>query len=87
MDMRIPNFAIVPIYIVSFIILLVQYFRINPDRRLLNLRFVLMMGAVALLFCTVFFSRTHFSLAFFLLALFWLGLSLYLFRMMPPPKH
>jgi hypothetical protein len=29
----------------------------------------------------------HLSLAFFLLALFWLGLSLYLLRMMPPPKH
>ncbi len=85
--MRIPNFAIIPIYIVSFIILVIQYFRINPERRILNLRFVLMVGAVVLLFCTVFFSRMHLSLVFFLLALFWLGLSLYLLRMMPPPKH
>jgi hypothetical protein len=87
MDIRISNFAIIPIYIVSFIILFIQYFRINPDRRILNLRFFLMLGAVVLLFGTVFFSPTHLSLAFFLLALFWLGLSLYLLRMMPPPKH
>jgi hypothetical protein len=87
MDMQISNFAIIPIYIVSFIILVIQYFRINPDRRILNLRFLLMLGAVVLLFATVFFSPMHLSLAFFLLALFWLGLSLYLLRMMPPPKH
>ena len=85
--MRIPNFAIVPLYIASFIILAIQYFRINPDRRVLNLRFLLMVGAVVLLFSTVFLGRMRLSLAFFLLALFWLGLSLYLLRMMPPPKH
>ena len=34
MDMRISNFAIIPLYIVSFIILVIQYFRINPERRL-----------------------------------------------------
>ena len=76
-----------PLYIVSFIILAIQYFRINPERRVLNLRFLMMLGAVALLFNTVFFGRTHLSLAFFLVALFWLGLSLYLLRMMPPSKH
>ena len=91
MDMRISNFAIIPFYIVSFIILVIilviQYFRTNPDRRILNLRFLLMLGAVALLFGTVFFSRMHLSPVFFLLALFWLGLSLYLLRLMPPPKR
>ena len=85
--MRIPNGAIIPLYIASFIMVAFQYYRINPERRLLNLRFGLMVGTVALLFATVFLGNFSLSPVFFLLALFSLGLSLYLFRRMPPPRH
>ena len=87
MDIRISNFAIIPLFIASFILFSFQYFRINPERRVLDLRFLMMMGAVVLLFTTVSLRNWSLSLVFFLLALFSLGLSLYLLRMMPPPKH
>ena len=68
--MRIPNAVIIPLLIATFIMLAFQYFRVDPERRVMNLRFGLM-----------------FSLGFFLLALFWLGVTLFLFRRMPPPRH
>ena len=48
--MHIPNVRHHPLYIVSFVVLAFQYYRVNPERRVLNLRFCLMMGAVVLLF-------------------------------------
>jgi Ca2+/Na+ antiporter len=84
--MHIPNGAIIPLFIVSFVMLAVQYFRIDPERRVVNLRFGLMVGAVVLMFATIFLGDLPLSPVFFLLALFWLGLTLYLFRL-PPPRH
>jgi hypothetical protein len=85
--MDIPNAAIVPLYIASFILLYVQYFRLNPDRRLLNVRFGLMAGAVVLMFASVLLADWSLSLIFFILALVWVGMAIYLFRQMPPREH
>ncbi len=85
MDIRISNFAIIPLFIASFILFAFQYYRVNPERRLLNLRFLMMIGAIVLLFTTV-SLRNSLSLVFFLLALVWLGVSLFLLRFLPPPR-
>jgi hypothetical protein len=85
--MDIPTSVIVPIYIASFILLAYQYFRIDPDRRLLNPHFGLMLGAIVLMLVQVLLPDPSLSMVLFLLALFWLGLSLYLFRHLPPPRH
>lgn len=85
--MHIPNGVIVPLFLISFVALYYQYFRINPDRRLLNMRFGLMLGAVALICASVFMTDWSLSPIFFILALVWVGLSLYLFRFMPPREH
>jgi hypothetical protein len=85
--MRIPNAVIIPLLIATFIMLAFQYFRVDPERRVMNLRFGLMVGAVVLMFTTVSLGNYPFSLGFFLLALFWLGVTLFLFRRMPPPRH
>jgi hypothetical protein len=82
--MHIPSGAIVPLYMVSFVLLYRQYYRINPDRRLLNLHFVLMAGAIVLIFATVSMANWSLSLIFFALALLWFGLSIYLQRQLPP---
>jgi hypothetical protein len=82
--MGIPTGAIVPLFIASFALLYYQYYRINPDRRLLNLRFGLMAGAVALMFVAIALGSQLASLVLFALGLLWLGLSLYLFRFLPP---
>jgi hypothetical protein len=86
-SISIPTGFIAPLFLVSFVLLLLQYYRLHSERRVLNLRFMLMAGAIALLFATVFFSNQPFSLAFLLLALLWLGLSVWLLRFMPPPRH
>jgi hypothetical protein len=85
--MNIPTSAIVPFYIVSFVLLAFQYFRVNPDRRLLNLRFGMMFGAIVLAFVQILMPEPTLSLVLFLLALFWLGLTLFLFRLLPPPRQ
>ncbi len=64
-----------------------QYYRINPDRRVLNLQFGLMAGAIVLMFLAISMADPFMSLVFFGLGLFWLGLTLYLLRYMPPPRH
>lgn len=87
MDLRVPLGAIMPLYIASFVMLAFQYFRINPERRVLNLRFGLMFGALVLTFSGVSLGNTAFTPVFFVLALFWLGLTLYLFRNLPPPRR
>jgi hypothetical protein len=85
--MIIPTAVIVPLYLISFVMLAIQYFRVNPDRRLLNLHFALMIGAIILLLVQIVMPDRPLSLVLFLLGLFWVGLSIYLFRNMPPPRH
>ena len=53
----------------------------------MNLHFGLMGGAVVLMLADVFLVEWLLSLIFFALALSWLGLSLYLLRHLPPPRH
>lgn len=74
----IPSGAIVPIYFVSFIALGYQYHRIDPDRRIFNLRFGMMFGAVVLILAEV--AAPQWSLVWFLLALFWFGWTMVLLR-------
>ena len=85
--MYIPSAAIIPLYIASFVVLAIEYFRASPERRVLNLHFGLMAGAVVLMLADVFLVERFLSLDLFALALFWLGLSLYLWRHLPPPRH
>ena len=86
--MQIPVSAIVPFYIVSFVLLAFQYFRVNPEKRLANLHFGLMAGAVVLMLATIFLTERFLALIFFTLALVWLGLSVYLLRSpLQPPGH
>lgn len=84
--MTIPNSAIVPLFLVSFVVLCFQYYRFNHDRRLMNLQFGMMLGAVVLMFSVIFVTARPLSWVFFLLGLLWLGASIYLLRTVPPPR-
>lgn len=83
--MQIPSGAIIPFFLASFVMQAFQYYRLDPDRRLINAQFAMMLGAVLLTFADVF--QPQWSLVYFVLALCWLGLSIYLLRRMPPPRH
>jgi hypothetical protein len=85
MPTHISSFAIIPLFIASFALALFQYWRINPIRRLLNLRFVLMFGALVLAIMADMMPQR--SLLFFVVGVVWLGTALGLLRTMPPPKH
>lgn len=90
--MIMPTAAIVPIFIVSFILLMFQDRRINPASRLLNLHFALMIGAIVLMLLRIGLPRwlgdpATASMVLFALALIWLLVTLVLFRFLPPPKY
>jgi hypothetical protein len=85
--MIIPTGVIIPFYLISFVLLAFQYFRISPERRLLNMHFALMIGAIILSLVQIATAGQPLSLVLFLLGLFWLVLSIYLFRFLPPPRH
>ncbi len=84
MHMSIPSGAVVPLFLVSFILFGVQYFRLNYDKRLMNLQFGMMLGAIVLMLTAVFLTGPLLSWVFFLLGLSWLGVSIYLLRKLPP---
>ena len=86
MQMSIPSGAIVPLFLVSFVLFGVQYYRLGHDRRLMNPQFGMMLGAILLMLAVVFLTGPLFSWVFFLLGLFWLGLSIYLLRKLPPAR-
>jgi hypothetical protein len=83
--MQISGFAIVPFYVASFVINGFHYYRASPERRLLNPVFGMMFGAIVLMFTYIF--EPKWSLILFVVALFWLGLSIYMLRFLPPPRH
>ena len=90
--MIIPTAVTVPIFIVSFILLVFQYYRINPAWRLLNMHFGLMLGAIVLMLLRIILPQwlgdpSIASMVLLALALIWFGLALLLFRFLPPPKH
>jgi len=87
--MNIPTGAILPWFLVTFVWLAYQYYVVNPDRRLLNVRFVLMVGAIALTLLYLMASPHTgiFPVVFLLLGIAWLGAAAVLHRLMPPPKY
>ena len=85
MPTHISSFAIAPLFIASFALAAFQYFRINPERRLLNPQFGLMLGAVV--FAIAAGTVPQWSYVLFVMSIIWLATTLYMFRMMPPPKH
>ena len=55
--MIIPTAATVPFFIVSFVLLVYQYYWINPVSRLLNLRFGLMLFAIVFMMFRIILPR------------------------------
>jgi hypothetical protein len=88
--MYIPTGVILPCFLAAFVWLAYQYLVVNPDRRLLNVRFMLMIGAILLTLVYLMVGSLQtgiFPLVFLLLGLAWLGVAFVLQRFMPPPKY
>jgi hypothetical protein len=86
----VPSFMIILPFLAAFVLTLWQYVAIDPKRRILNIRFWLMVGAiVAAISYPVFIfyvpDDRPASWLLFALALFWLAGAYHLFRNMPPP--
>jgi hypothetical protein len=84
-----PKFVIILSFLVSFLLLVWQYFYIDPKRRVWNLRFALMVCAIAAAIAYPIFDvtepgRRQVSWLFLVVGVFWLGMAYYLLRRMPP---
>lgn len=85
MRLHISNYVIAPFSLASFVILVFQYYRINPDRRIFNLHFLLMVTAIALSLADVFYPGG--SIVYLVLAVALFVLTLVLHRNLPPPRN
>jgi hypothetical protein len=84
----VPRTIIILLFIAAFLMTFWQYYRIDAARRVLNLRFALMVSAIAGAIGYIFFSQFHpdnrqVSWVFLALALLWLATSYHLLRRMP----
>jgi hypothetical protein len=86
-QMRIPNSLSIVCFLAAFVLAAFQYYRLNPERRVINIRFLLMVSAVVLVFLDVLLGASPAaSVLFFALAVLWLGAAVYYLRLMPPRK-
>jgi hypothetical protein len=85
----VPMAIIILVFLTVFSLTFWQYFQIDPKRRILNLRFAMMVGAIAGSIgypIYNFFSPRDRPVSWLLLALglFWLTMAYYMLRHMPP---
>ena len=85
----VPATLIILLFLASFVLTLFQYVMIDAKRRILNLRFLLMVGAaaVAISYPLYIFNvpgDRHTSWLLLILGLFWVVTAYVLLRRMPP---
>jgi hypothetical protein len=88
----VPMSLIIVIFIVAFLLVLWQYNLIDPKRRIVNLRFVMMVCALVVIFGYPFYNvvypnERHTSWVCFVAGLIWLIAAAVLFRYMPPRQQ
>ena len=81
--MTIPYWINIVICIATFVVALFEYYRIDPEKRVLNLHFGLAAGAIVMAAVNVFMRDPSPSLWLFLLAAAWCGFTLYQLRLLP----
>ncbi|HEY3847113.1 MAG TPA: hypothetical protein VGL95_08370 [Acetobacteraceae bacterium] len=84
----VPEVFIIPLFLVAFVMATVQYLRIDPKRRVLNVRFALMVGAAAAAIGYPIYSYCYpedrrASWLLLALGLFWMATTYFLFRRVP----
>jgi hypothetical protein len=88
----VPMFIIILLFLAAFFLITWQYFQIDPKRRIMNLRFLMMVCACAAAIGYPLFNLTHpgdrhASWLFCGLGLFWLVSAWFLLRNMPPREQ
>lgn len=81
--MTIPYWINIVLCMIAFVVALLEYYVVDPTRRILNLHFGLAFGAVVMAVVNIFMKDPSPSLWLFLLALAWCGTVLYLLRKLP----
>jgi len=82
----IPKWISAALLMVSFYVLFYQYRRVELKRNILNIRFIMLVGALVQVMVLAFLRHTNprTSQVFFVLALVWLAGGVQLLRLMPP---
>jgi hypothetical protein len=88
----VPMFIIILLFLAAFVLTLLQYFHIDPKRRVVNIRFALMVcaiiGAIGYpLFDYFDPGDRHASWLLFALAVLCMAIAWRLFRTMPPREE
>jgi hypothetical protein len=88
----VPLFIIFLLFLSAFALMLWQYFVLDPKRRILNVRFLMMLSAAAADIGYPLYRNTHphdrqMSWLFLGLGLFWLASAYYLLRQIPPREQ
>ena len=80
--LAVPTLAIVPPLLVAFVILAFLHWRGRMGNQILDLRFLMMAGAIVIMFVQILTAGTYaaVSLVCFPLALLWLAVALVLLR-------
>jgi hypothetical protein len=88
----VPMTIIILVFLAAFFLIFWQYFQIDAKRRILNLRFFMMVCALAAavgypLYDVGYPGDRHASWLLLALALFWLASAYVLLRRMPPREQ
>lgn len=84
----VPRFIIILLFIVAFVMTFLQYYQVDAQQRVLNVRFAMMVGAIVGALCYIFISQFYpdswrASWLFLALGLLWLASAYQLWRRMP----
>ena len=81
--MSVPSWITILICLVTFLVALFEYYRADPEKRVLNPYFGLAIVAIVMLVVNVFSHDAGLSGWLFILAVVWCGLTLYQLRSLP----
>jgi multisubunit Na+/H+ antiporter MnhE subunit len=81
--MTIPYSINILICLVTFVAALLEYYVVDPERRIFNLHFGLAVAAIVLAFVNIFMKDTAPSVWLFLISVVLCGFTLYQIRLLP----
>lgn len=81
--MTIPYWINITLSLATFVVAILEYFWVDPEKRILNLYFLLAVGAVVMATVNVFMKDPSYSLWLFLLAAAWCAATVYQLRILP----
>ena len=81
--MSVPSWITILVCMLTFLVALFEYYRVDPEKRILNPYFWLALVAIVMAVVNIFSPDPGWSGWLFLLAVVWCGVTLYQLRRLP----